>query len=248
MQRLLLEDCLRGWSAELAAAGRSKSTIGVRICHVRRVLRGLDCGLGDVRRRHLIEWLADCEYAPETRRQVIISLRLFFAWLVDAQRLALNPAADLPAVARPRALPRPAADRDIMAAMRSAPEWVALAIEVMATCGLRVFEVAKLRSGDITAIGDVWTIRVEGKGGHARVVPCPAHLAVRLHRRAGWIFPGGQDGHVSAGWLGKMVSRSLPPGITAHRLRHRFASVAYRSRHDLRAVQALLGHASVATT
>lgn len=218
------------------------------MCHVRRVLRGVECGLSEVRRRHLIEWLATANYAAETRRQVIISLRLFFTWLVHCGRLTLNPAVDLPAVARPRALPRPAADPDIMEAMQQAPEWVALAIEVMATCGLRVFETAKLRSGDVTAVGDVWTIHIIGKGGHARVVPCPSQLAVRLRRRAGWIFPGGQEGHVSAGWLGKMISRQLPDGVTAHTLRHRFASIAYRSNRDLRAVQALLGHASVATT
>ena len=42
--------------------------------------------------------------------------------------------------------------------------------------------------------------------------------------------------------------RGMGPGLTAHTLRHRYASVAYQHTHDLRAVQTLLGHASVATT
>jgi len=50
------------------------------------------------------------------------------------------------------------------------------------------------------------------------------------------------------GWLGKLIARYLPDGWTPHKLRHRFATVAYGDAHDLRAVQQLLGHASVATT
>ncbi|WP_245945875.1 tyrosine-type recombinase/integrase [Corynebacterium senegalense] len=119
----------------------------------------------------------------------------------------------------------------------------------MATCGLRRAECACLRVDDVIAVGQGWTLRVVGKGGHERVVPCPPHLARRIRaRRGGWVFPGGQRGHVSPGWLGKQVSRALGDGGTAHTLRHRYASVAYGHTHDLRAVQTLLGHASVATT
>jgi site-specific recombinase XerD len=45
-----------------------------------------------------------------------------------------------------------------------------------------------------------------------------------------------------------MVSRVLPDGLTMHTLRHRFASKAYRGTRNLRAVQQLLGHATIATT
>jgi site-specific recombinase XerD len=44
------------------------------------------------------------------------------------------------------------------------------------------------------------------------------------------------------------MSATLPDGITAHQLRHRFATAAYAHQRDLRAVQELLGHASPATT
>ncbi|WJZ03568.1 tyrosine-type recombinase/integrase [Corynebacterium freiburgense] len=248
MQRVLLEDCLRGWRKELAAAGRSDGTLGVRTSHTRRVLNSIGVPLHDVRRHHLISWLAQCKYAPETRRQVIISLRMFFAWLLAQNKISANPAESLPAVARPRKSPMPAADYQIIKAMQEAPAWVALAVEIMTTCGLRRFEVAKLRSLDVQAIGNLWTIHVIGKGGHSRYVPCPPHLAIKLTAKQGYVFPGGQNGHVSAGWLGKQISKYLPAGITSHKLRHRYASVAYRSHHDLRAVQQLLGHASVATT
>lgn len=239
---------LRGWREELEAAGRAAGTIGVRLSHVRRALGEIGKPVADVTRRDLVRWLASHDWSPATRRSVRSSLRSFFAWYAAEHDQGESVAASLPIVAVPRALPRPASDFDVMCAIRSAPDWVALAIELMATCGLRRGECATLRAGDVTPVGQGWILRVRGKGGHERVIPCPPHLARQLRARGGWIFPGGQGGHVSAGWLGKCVSRVLGPGLTAHTLRHRFASVAYSSSRDLRAVQTLLGHASVATT
>jgi integrase len=48
--------------------------------------------------------------------------------------------------------------------------------------------------------------------------------------------------------VGIVVTNVLPDGATMHSLRHRFASRAYRGTRNLRAVQVLLGHASIATT
>lgn len=241
-------EALRGWREELVAAGRSKGTIGVRMSHLRRCLDGVGKHVGDVTRRDLIEWMAAEDWSAATRRSVRASLRMFFRWYAEAHGQD-SIAEDLPAVPVPRAVPRPAADFVVMDSMRRAEEWVALAIEIMATCGLRRAECAKLRVGDVEAVGQGWVIRVCGKGGHVRIVPCPPALALRIRRRGGgWVFPGGQDGHVSPGWLGKKVSAVMGDGLTAHTLRHRYASVAYTRSHDLRSVQELLGHASVATT
>ncbi|WP_458316186.1 tyrosine-type recombinase/integrase [Mycolicibacterium brisbanense] len=48
--------------------------------------------------------------------------------------------------------------------------------------------------------------------------------------------------------LGKLVAAALPGHLTAHTLRHRFATTAYAAERDLRAVQELLGHVSPVTT
>jgi integrase len=64
----------------------------------------------------------------------------------------------------------------------------------------------------------------------------------------GYLFPGDDDGHLSARYVGKLMAGALPDHSTAHTLRHRFATRAYRGTRNLRAVQALLGHSSVATT
>jgi site-specific recombinase XerD len=64
----------------------------------------------------------------------------------------------------------------------------------------------------------------------------------------GWLFPNGSGGHLSPWMVGQLVARVLPAQWTMHTLRHRFASRAYRGTRNLRAVQVLLGHASIATT
>lgn len=240
---------LRGWRDELIAAGRAHGTITVRIGYVRRFLNATPKPLDNITRQDLITWMASHEdWSKDTRRSCTASMRGFWEWAKRAGYVCESPAGDLPSVGRKRPVPNPAADFHVMDAMRQAPEWVALAIEIMATCGLRRFEVAHLKDSDVRAEGQGWTITVSGKGDVTRVVPCPPHLAIRLRKRKGWIFPGGQGGHVSPGWLGKMISRHLPEGVTAHKLRHRFASVSYSHTRDLRALQELLGHASLATT
>lgn len=244
----LSNDPLQGWQQELQSAGRARETILVRVRYARRFLQDSEVPLPDIQRQDIIAWLAQHDWQKDTRRSATASLRGFFKWAYKSQIIGHNPADDLPSVGRKRPVPSPAADWDVMQAMREAPEWVSLAIEIMATCGLRRFEVATLKDSDIQPEGQGWIMRVHGKGDVTRIVPCPPGLAIRLRRRKGWIFPGGQQGHVSAGWLGKRISRVLPPGVTAHKIRHRFASVSYSKTHDLRALQELLGHASLATT
>lgn len=93
-----------------------------------------------------------------------------------------------------------------------------------------------------------------------RRVPLSDDLAEQVQARGtGWTFQGQMRdgraihgdrsaGHLSAGRVGELVSELLPDGWTTHTLRHRFASAAYRADRDIRAVQELLGHVSVATT
>ncbi|CQD13989.1 integrase [Corynebacterium sp. HMSC077D10] len=235
---------------ELRAIGRSEGTISVRTSHVRRVLQYVGKPLDAIEHGDLIAWLASGEWGAYARSSARSSLRQFFAWAQKAGYTLSDPAADIPAVRRPRGVPRPMPDAYIVDALRD-PKLDArahLAIELMSMCGLRRAECARVRAGDVEPVGQGWQLRVEGKGGHVRVVPCPPHLAQRIRRAGGWLFPGAVDGHISPAWLGKLVSRVLHGGYSPHKLRHRFGSVAYERSHDLRAVQELLGHASLSTT
>lgn len=121
-------------------------------------------------------------------------------------------------------------------------------LELMAYAGLRRMEVAKVHTRDVIITSHSSAIRVTGKGGHTRIVPVPGHLATKIRDRRGWLFPGDDHGHLSAAYVGKLVSRALPDGVTGHQLRHRYATEGYRRGHDIRAVQELLGHAKLDTT
>ncbi|MDK4243394.1 tyrosine-type recombinase/integrase [Corynebacterium pseudodiphtheriticum] len=143
---------------------------------------------------------------------------------------------------------RPIPDPLISDVLDNAEPRIRLAVEIMAVCGLRRAECARVHARDVEPVGTGWFLRVVGKGGHTRRVPCPPMLARRIAAAGSWVFPGDDNGHISPGWLGKLVGRSLPSGWTPHKLRHRFASRAYSVEHDLRAVQVALGHASIATT
>ena len=73
-------------------------------------------------------------------------------------------------------------------------------------------------------------------------------FARAVDRGPGWLFPGADSGHVSAEWIGRLVGRALPRGVTMHALRHSFATRAYERTGDLVAVQRVLGHESPQTT
>ena len=113
--------------------------------------------------------------------------------------------------------------------------------------GLRRSEIARVHADDIE--GDF--LLVTGKGGRRRSIPIHPVLAPHLEiikTRGGWAFPGRFTGHCHPDHVGKNLSRLLGSGWTGHTLRHRFATTAYSGSRDLRAVQELLGHASVTTT
>lgn len=71
---------------------------------------------------------------------------------------------------------------------------------------------------------------------------------LRTHTK-GWLFPT-KDGanHLSAKYVGALVTKALPDRWTTHTLRHHFATSAYAGTGDLLAVQQLLGHSNVSTT
>jgi integrase/recombinase XerC len=123
-------------------------------------------------------------------------------------------------------------------------------VMLAAQAGLRCVEVSRVHTDDIVQDFEGWSLHVLGKGGRRRVVPLTRRLALELRALPrGYAFPGKIDGHLSAAYVSKLVSRALPDGVTAHMLRHRFASRAYvGAGRDIRAVQELLGHSSVATT
>lgn len=114
-----------------------------------------------------------------------------------------------------------------------------------AYAGLRRAEIAAVHTRDIQD----GCLRVTGKGGRTRVIPLHPEIERALTGiDDGYIFPGKDRGHLSAGHVGKILQRQLGSGWTAHTLRHRFATKAYAVNRDLFAVQQLLGHSKPETT
>lgn len=243
---------LDAFAVESRARGNRRATIRARRyhCYAFAAASGLDPA--QVTRDDLIGWLASEQWAPATRRAVRSTLAQVFGFGYVFGWLATNPAADLPRVREPRGVARPAPDDAIRAAANTATPRVRFMVLLAAYAGLRRGEIARLRVEDFTDAG----IHVQGKGGVSRLVPVHPALADAFadYRagagiRAGWLFPG-RDGrrHITEPHAGRSISRTLPAGVTAHMLRHRFASAAYSATHDIRSVQELLGHASPAVT
>lgn len=243
---------LAGYIAWLAAAPRPATTQYQRSYHLRRFAVATGLSPRAVTHDDLITYLGSQGWGKSTVHVARATLRSFYMWAYRVAHIVEDDPTSLLPSTRPRSGgPRPAPEPAIHAAMTSSDERVQLMIRFGSQMGLRCCEIAKVHTGDLRQdlLGD-WVLKVRGKGDRSRDVPVPARLALELLARdPGFLFPGAVDGHLSAAHVSKLLSRALPPGVTAHMLRHRFASHAYEgAEHDIRAVQELLGHSSVGTT
>ena len=132
-------------------------------------------------------------------------------------------------------------------------------LELAYAAGLRAEELVNLDTASVDP--DAEQVRVEGKGGRTRVVPVGEHAWRALDRYLARGRPALADGDSEALFLSKSgrrlstsdVRRRLRlqarrAGITPHTLRHSFATHLLEGGADLRAIQELLGHASISTT
>lgn len=243
---------ISSWSRWMTAAGRRTETIRTRTDHLRRLARALDGCPWEATTEALIEWSAAQRWAPETRRSVHNSLRSFYDWAARSGHVTTSPAEDLPVIAPPPPSPRPCPAPVLLEARAEADPRVMLMLRLGSELGLRRGEIAQVHEQDLQPDLLGWTLVAHGKGGKVRVVPVQEDLAqaIRLACKAGggWAFPGRVDGHLSAQYVGKLLSRALADGWTGHTLRHRFGTVTFAETGNLVAVSRLMGHASVATT
>lgn len=135
-------------------------------------------------------------------------------------------------------------------------------LELFYSSGLRLAELTGLAPEDVN-FADA-TVRVTGKGGKTRIIPVGSHAATALNA---WLeqraaLPGVDAQALFVNRQGRRLGpraiqsrvqqRGLRQGIAGrvhpHMLRHSFASHVLQSSSDLRAVQEMLGHASISTT
>lgn len=193
--------------------------------------------------------------------------RGFFDYLARDHGLTANPAAGLKAPKSPKRLPASLTPDEAASLLEGADE-DALPLrdramfELIYSSGLRLAEVLGVRLEDIDLRAG--TVRVLGKGAKTRVVPVGTQAIAAVERwlpeRAGMAHPEERALFVSrrGGPLHprtvqtRLAARAKAHGLDArvhpHVLRHSFASHILQSSGDLRAVQELLGHASISTT
>lgn len=193
----------------------------------------------------------------------------FIRWLADREGFDATHVLAARAPKYPRSLPRPLTEegaRDVIerAETQAAEPWIAARDAAVLTllygCGLRISEALGLTGADLP-LGA--TLRITGKGGRERLVPLlPAaasavteYLRLCPHRaEAGKaIFRGARGGALNPRLVALAMQRvrmslGLPATATPHALRHSFATHLLAAGGDLRAIQELLGHASLATT
>lgn len=241
---------LDAWGEWMAAAVRSPSTRYLRGYQLRRFAGEHGGDPWDVTTGELVSWLAGhTAWAAETKRGYRAALRSFYSWAHIMGIIGADPAGLLPAIKTPTRKARPTPEPLLDAVLAMADPRVRLMVLLGARLGLRRGEIAQVHSRDLEADIVGYSLRVHGKGCKERIVPVCDEVRVLLQSQpSGYVFPGQIQGHLSAPYVGKLVSAAFEAGWTAHTLRHRFATVVHDGCHDLAAVQTLLGHSRSETT
>jgi site-specific recombinase XerD len=214
--------------------------------------------------------LSDRRAVAATVARKLAALRALYRTLREHETVAQNPADLIPAPKRVRGLPRVLRPDEMAAVLDRIPAATPLEqrdralFEIAYASGLRAEELVTL---DVTSVDfDAEELRVEGKGGKTRIVPAgePALRALaRYLERARPALQGG-DGEPALflSKSGRRLSTSdvrrrlrvwtrnaaVQGGVSPHTLRHSFATHLLEGGADLRAIQELLGHASISTT
>lgn len=260
-----------------AERGLSEHTVRAYTGDLRELAGFVGVEPGRVTLQGLRAWLADMvEHgaAPATVARRVASARGFFAWATGECLIADDPAVRLKAPKRGRRLPKVPTNAAIEDTIGAAETQVAegggavalrdLAIvEMLYSSGLRVSELCSLNLGDIDRSRR--SLTVMGKGAKERTVPigAPALRALEawLIRRPDLatahspdaVFLGTRGGRIDPRVARRVVheaTRAAGPGaeVGPHALRHAMATHLIEGGADLRSVQEMLGHSSVATT
>jgi integrase/recombinase XerC len=192
------------------------------------------------------------DVGPSTWRDDVSHLSHFYRWAMKLEYCSGDPTVlvDRPRVAVRK--PRPASEMQYQRLLVGATQMMTITVELMAWCGLRCREVATLDWRNIDLVDQV--ALVHGKGNRDRTVGLPRRVVQLLAS----IDAG--DGNVVTSPTGRPMSparvsqwftewakeRRVP--ITAHQLRHRYATMLLKHAGDITIVQYAMGHASVATT
>jgi integrase/recombinase XerD len=211
--------------------------------------------------------------APKSLARRISAMRQFYKFLVVDSVRPDDPSAELVMPRLGRSLPKILSEAEVKKLIDAASVWpgdegalVRCLIELLYGSGLRISELVTLPLSVLR--GDPRFLLVRGKGDRERIVPLsePARRAMGDYldcrerflpegQPSRWLFPApGRTGHLSQRRSGQLLkklairARLDPARVSPHVLRHAFASHLLAHGADLPAIQAMLGHADIATT
>lgn len=221
--------------------------------------------------RNFLIWLNELGAQPATQKRIISGIKSFFNYLALEEVITNDPSVLLETPKISRKLPDTLSVDEInllVAAIdASKPDGMRnkAIIETLYSCGLRVSELTDLKISNI--FEDTEFIKVVGKGNKERIIPVGATALkfiniylneVRVHQK---IKKGNED-IIFLNRFGAKLSRisiftlikslavvaGIHKNISPHTLRHSFATHLIEGGADLRAIQEMLGHASITTT
>lgn len=226
-----------------------------------------EINVGDMR-----SWMAHMRGTGTGARSLarkLSAVKTFYRWLAEREGFEATAVLSARSPKFQKKLPRPLAE-DAARAMidtvelQSQSDWVSArdvaVVTVLYGCGLRISEALGLRGRD-APLPDV--LRIVGKGGKERIVPVLnaardavnsyVHLCPHALEPDAPLFRGVRGGALNPRAIQKAMAASrmqlgLPATATPHAMRHSFATHLLSAGGDLRAIQELLGHASLSTT
>ena len=218
-----------------------------------------------------IEWIAEMGFSDTTQARIVSGIKTFYKYLVLEDEIKSSPAELLEKPKITRKLPVPLSVEEITKMIEcidlSKPQGDrnSSMMETLYSCGLRVSELVDLRISNLHLKEDY--IKVKGKGDKERLVPIgrPAVKKLEQYLNGDRLkVPAANESEdvVYLNKRGKKMSRvmvfyiikelarkaGIRKNLSPHTFRHSFASHLVEGGADLRAVQEMLGHASITTT
>jgi site-specific recombinase XerD len=251
-----VNDLYSQFSAYQVAKGLSPRTVTNRDYMLRALERGTGVPLQEITLHDLRAWLGRgiSKGSMQTERNCF---RSFFQFLVEDELRTDDPTERLAKVRAPRGKPRPFSPDQINGMLNGGSYRRTRAMILLARYqGFRASEVAAVHGHDIDL--ESMQIEVTGKGGKVSVLPLHPTIAelARTMPTDGWWFPArlGREGHIQSRSVSDLMKRAKDRAgihnerLTGHSLRHAYGTDLVRAGVDLRTVQELMRHESLATT
>jgi len=258
-----MDEWLTKMDEQMRVRGLADNTREAYLRHVRRLgefheRSPAELGLGDIE-SFLLHLCRDRGFSSSTRNQYAAGLRFFFGKTLDRREWIDS----VPFARTPSKLPIVLSGAEVERLLNAFGSPTHRAIATLCYgAGLRSSEACALHIGDIDGERRVLHIRHGSKGGKQRQLP----LTPRLHRELRAYYrqarPQGPQLFPGRGKSGRPISREafysalckalaaagIAKTVSAHTLRHSYATHLIEAGADLRAVQLLLGHASIEST